>query len=80
MRQITARARLYAQLAFVADCDAAALRHEYELCPLTNCPIIPTSEELSEAARLDAIAESLFGEARILGFSGGTDAAFGEQS
>lgn len=67
------RARLYAQVAFVFDRDAAALRHEYEWPPVT-----PTEEELSEAVRLTDEADKIFEQASTLGFDGGTDAAFKE--
>ena len=66
----TKRARLYAQLGFVAETDAARLRHEYE-------DVQATAEEREEAARLDRVADGLFARARALGFDGGTDAAFG---
>jgi len=66
------RARLYAQLAFVAHFDAEALAHACDYPMVT-----PTDEELVEAKRLDAVADLLFDEAEALGFSGGTDAAFG---
>jgi len=67
------RARLYAQLGFVASTDAARLRHEYEWPPVT-----PTEDEVQEAARLECVADGLFARAVALGFEGGTDAAFGE--
>jgi len=67
------RARLYAQVAFVFDRDAAALRHEYEWPPT-----MPTEEELSEAVRLTNEADKIFERAKSFGFDGGTDAAFEE--
>ena len=69
------RAKLWAQLGFVADRDAAALRHEYEWPPVGA-----SAEEWSEAARLDEVARRCFGRAGALGFIGGTDAAFGEDT
>jgi len=69
---MTHRAKLYAQLAWVFDRDAAALCHEYE-----DPPVVPTDGELEEAAYLTAIGDDLFSVASALGFEGGTDAAFG---
>lgn len=73
------RARLYAQLAWVACLDATALRHEYELNSLC-VPVVPTAEELAEAERLDSVAAALRDRARLLGWAGGgLDAAFGDK-
>ena len=69
---MTDRARLYAQLAFVCDRDAAVLTHEHEWPP-----VMPTTGELGEAAYLTAIGDDLFARAEALGFSGGINAAFG---
>ena len=74
---MTTRARLYAQLAIVCDCDAAALLHEYEMDP-TGQPVVPTEAELDEAVHLSTVGDSLFARAKELGFSGGTDAAFAD--
>ena len=70
---MTKRARLYAQLGFVALADAAALRQDYAWPPVAL-----TEADREEAARLDGVADGLFDRARALGFTGGTDAAFEE--
>jgi hypothetical protein len=57
------RARLYAQLAFVASNDADA--------------IIDAAGDADDARRLRRTGNALFGRATHLGFVGGTDAAFG---
>ena len=64
--------RLLAQLAFVADHDAAALAHDYEWPP-----VAPTPEERAEAERLRDIAGECSRRATAAGFVGGSDAAFG---
>jgi len=63
--------QMYAQLGFVADFDAAAIRRLYAYPPVTLTP-----EERAEADRLDGIADDIFALASALGFNGGTDAAF----
>lgn len=68
---MTTRAQLYAQLAFVAHFDAAALYHEHDYPPVS-----PTEEELEQARHLDTVADTLFDTAEALGFDGGTGAAF----
>lgn len=69
---MNARARLYAQLAFIASNDAAVCMHEYEFPP-----VMPTADEIADAIHLEGVADALFERAEVLGFEGGTDAAFG---
>lgn len=66
------RARLYAQLAFVAVKDAEAIEDEYAWPPRP-----PLSDaELATVAHLRAVGNEAFERAEALGFEGGTDAAF----
>jgi hypothetical protein len=71
--------KLLAQLAWVAHFDACACRHEYEL-DSAGLPVIPTADETEEANYFDSVADRLFNAAERKGFTGGTDAAFGDAS
>jgi hypothetical protein len=68
--------RLFAQVGWVAHFEACAERHEYEL--VNGLPVVPTVEELERSEWLDEVADRYFELAEARGFTGGTDAAFGE--
>ncbi len=69
------RARIFAQLGFVAYADAAAVARENEWPPVQ-----PTEAEIEQSRHLNGIADAWFEHADALDFREGTDAAFGEES